>query len=175
MHTPTHPHRHRHRRGLAAALAGLTLLLAGCGSEPTAPGPSASSPSDSFTAGSPGAEPSIPAAQPRVADLVSITAAGGTVTDVPTRVDSPAARRDYAADLAPRAGPQLQRAVIAVDAPSGTEVTATVVAIGCDTPSDVEVTRTAEGYRVEAVPTKPSGVQCFAPVTTIAVVVLPTR
>ncbi len=186
---------HRPRCSLRVALVVTALLAAGCGSgdgdataDPSAdpapsqatspsasPTPSAPpTPSGGVTAGSPGAEPSLPPARPRLVDLVSITAAGGEVTSRPTPVGSPAARRDYLADLGSRARAPLHRAVIAVDAPAGTEVTATVVAVGCDTPTDVEVTRTADGYLIEAAPMKPSGVQCFAPVTTIAVVVLPT-
>ena len=183
------------RRALAAALAGTALLLTGCGSDDgsrslTAPdgspeatssrsaSPAASpspspSPSDRYTGGAPGAEPSIPPAAPRLVDLVSVSAIGGEVTNEPTPVGSTQARRDYVAALAPRVRRPLQQAVLTVDAASGTEVTATVVAIGCDTPTDVEVTRTAEGYAVEAAPMRPSGVQCLVPVTTIAVVVLP--
>ncbi len=105
-----------------------------------------------------------------------MTAAGGTVTSEPTPVAGEAERARYLADFDARARARLRAAFAQVDAPRAGDLSATVVAIGCVPPEDVQVLPTGDdgGYEVVAAATKSPEVQCFAPVTTVALVLLPS-
>ena len=60
-----------------------------------------------------------------------------------------------------------------IEAGGDEELAAQVVAVGCDEPTSVRARRTPEGAVVlEAAQVPSPGRQCFAPMTTVAVVVL---
>ena len=188
------------RRPLTRGLVGcvLAVSLVGCGtsatdgdasratdssSAPDASAPTATSeaptPTDDATPTGPGSSgPSGSAAEPRLVELVSITAAGGTVTATPTPVAGEAARAAYLAEFDARARGRLRRAFAAVEAPRADGLAAAVVAVGCVPPEDVWITsagtaRNGRTYEVSAAASKTPDVQCFAPVTTVAVLLLP--
>ncbi len=142
------------RRILGAAT--VALLLTGCGSAPpTGPAPA---PAIDFT---------------EIA-LVSATAAGGRVSATPARVDDPAAVAAFGDRFR---GTVLGRRVRAVvrraDVGADRVLLAAVVAIGCDVPPGVRVDRSSAGPRITALPVESPLPECFAPVTTVAVVSVP--
>lgn len=165
------------------SVAGCALVLAsGCGGgaagENGSRGPDVVASSSAAAAGAssatPGARVDRGPAEPQLVDMVAITAAGGEVTTTPTPVDGEVALAAYLAGFDPRVGARLRQAVGAIPAPRTRGLTATVVHIGCDSPTEVDVLRAGSGYEVRAVPPPETGVQCFAPVTSVALIVLPS-
>ena len=150
------------------------VLLAGCGdstsdsaSEP-APQPSSTSTSTSAS------DEPTGAAAPQTIAIVSQTAAGGEVDLNAVPVDDDAALQDFAAQFN-RAGleEKIATAVAGATVPEGYTVMGAVIAIGCDVPPDVSVEQGPDGWVVT--PHKvPSPLQeCFAPVTSVAIVAVP--
>ena len=62
--------------------------------------------------------------------------------------------------------------VAKTDVPSGRQLVAAVVAIGCQVPVDVEVTHTSRGVLVEGVASGKSPEECFAAMTSVALVLV---
>lgn len=161
---------------LAAGLAGAALvtLTAGCGgSSSTATDPDAHPASD--PAGSPSASPGrIRGAT--VLPLISATAAGGRGGTVATALDSAADVARFTAQFrGPGLAAQVQAAVAGRLRAGDQDVVAQVVAIGCDRPPGVDVMRNPDGS-VSLVPHEVASPlqECLAPVTTVAIAVLPT-
>ncbi|MEP9362008.1 hypothetical protein ABLE68_03510 [Nocardioides sp. CN2-186] len=137
------------RRLLGTTLIGL-ILLSGCGEA-------------SDTAASP------PATKPQ---LVSGTAAGGTVSTTPTVLEDAAAVRQYVAQFRGSAfRKELQQAAAAADVPPGWDLTATVVSIGCDVPTGVDVAAPGNDLVIRPQYSAAERKECFAPVTTVAIAV----
>lgn len=169
---------------LPALTAGvLVLSLAGCGDSgsggSTASDPAPTSSASASASPSPSDPTSSPAsvAQPAVVELVSETAAGGTV-GVATALDRADALATFLDQF--RSEPMKQRLTELYQqttAPAGTTLYAAVVAIGCDPPTDVTVSTSKAdgGVDVTAVPVKATQRECLAPVTTVAVVTVPTE
>lgn len=130
----------------------LLLALAGCGA--SEPDPDARDPDPSDVT--------------QVA-LLSATSAGGEVTSVPTVLADAAAVREYAAQFR---GEELEREIIdtasETDVPEGQQLAAAVVAVGCEVPTEVTGT-SGDLHAVLPSSTK----ECFAPVTTVALVLVP--
>ncbi len=152
--------------GLPALL--LLLVLAGCGEE-TAERTDTADPTPSTPLESDPAPP----VRPQVVDLLSGTAVGGQVQGVLTRVDQdPLAFLDQFER--PEFAEEVRVSIQAAAAPTGEvwagEVWAGVVALGCDVPEEVVVTAEEGGYLAEARPVAKPLQECFAPVTTVAVV-----
>ena len=156
---------------LPALLTGVVALgAAGCGNATdTAAGTAGDTaggshrtPSSSSTAGSGPAE---------TVAMISQTNAGGRVNPAPTVLDGPAALASFAGQFHSGAiGARLRQTVSQAHVHAGRALVAAVVAVGCDTPRDVEVDRTADGLEVTAQSSRSSKAECFAPVTTVAVV-----
>jgi hypothetical protein len=157
-------------------------LAAGCGDDATdtrADDPSSSSsPSSPSSTPSPGgSESDAPAGTPvdftEVA-LLSETNAGGEVSQQPTLLDSPAAVTSFAGTLDGRTmAARIKAAVVKADVPEGRAVVGTVVAIGCDVPPGVSVDWNGTGLDVTALKVKKPTQECFAPVTTVALLTVP--
>ena len=106
--------------------------------------------------------------------FVTGTAAGGTVSAEATVLGGPDDVEAYAdqfdsesmqADVA-----QAADDIVVAD---GQELVAATVSIGCDVPTDVEVTSSKGGLQVVAEPVPSPKPECFAPMTTVALVVVP--
>lgn len=170
-------------RVLGAAIV-LVGALSACGTESgdstaTDPGPDTSSaPPSGSTSDSPSPSSTEPSREDAVrlrigeasttsAQIVSATNGGGELTPRAAALPTPAAVDDFVGQLDPALGEQVRAAAGRVSVPEGTDLFASVVAIGCDEPTAVTVTRTFEGLETSASMPK-KGVQCFAPVTYVA-------
>ncbi|WP_460810990.1 hypothetical protein [Nocardioides salsibiostraticola] len=156
-----------------AALIGASLtlvLLAGCGDETdTATDPTATSTSASAES-SPPATPAPEADEWRLVDIVAVTAAGGSTSTEVTPVGDPDDLSTFTDQFASEAlAAEVAGAVEAADPRPGHLVAAAVVALGCDVPT--EVTYVDGMIRAVKVP-KPLP-ECFAPVTSVAIVEVP--
>jgi hypothetical protein len=138
-------------------LLACVLLLAACGSDP-------------------GSAPTEPTSQPDsgfvVSDrLVSQAGAGGTVGDRATALPDAAAVERFTRGLDDALAVKVRAAAAAMPVGQGQKLFGQVVAIGCDVPPGVTVDRDpVVVVHVERV-AEPKQ-ECFAPVTTVALVVL---
>lgn len=142
-------------RSLPAALALVLAVAVGCGEErssgagTTAPSP----PGESWT---------------EVAILTG-TAAGGTVSAEPTRLDTPSALDAFVAQFQrPGLGADVRRAVESADLPEGHVPVGSVIAIGCDIPPGVDVDPAA-GFSITAQKVASPLQECFAAMTSVAI------
>jgi hypothetical protein len=158
---------------LACAALGLT---AGCGSD------------SSSTANDPGQGPaSDPAALPsrtpgtvdgaKVLPLISMTGAGGQPQPTAAQLNSRSDLRAFARQFrVPAMWHRIESVVGDRLGRSGQEIVGQIVMVGCDRPPGVDVTVDQEGD-VVLVPREVASPleECLAPVTTVAVAVLPTE
>ena len=159
------------KRLLGPLLLAALVLLAGCG-DPTSD--SASDPASQPSSATTPDEPTESAA-PQTIAIVSQTAAGGEVDLNAVPVDDEAALQEFAAQF-DQGGleEKIAAAVAGATVPEGYTVMGAVVSIGCDVPPDVSVEQGPDGWVVT--PHKvPSPLQeCFAPVTSVAIVAVPS-
>jgi hypothetical protein len=107
-------------------------------------------------------------------EMITETAAGGATSPVavPLGDDEAVAafNQQFETDAMPA---RVQDAVAATEVPEDMLLYGAVVSIGCDTPTDVTVTDSGSGLVVtaEAVPSPMQ--ECFAPMTTVALVLVP--
>jgi ABC-type glycerol-3-phosphate transport system substrate-binding protein len=153
-------------RFLGSCLLALVLLLAGCGESSSSE--AVESPTHSPTFSDPG--PS----EPLTVAIVSETAAGGEVDPVAVPVESDQDRQAFAAqfeqgEIVGKIGAAIGSATI----PDAYEVVGAVVAIGCDVPTDVTATQGPDGWTLEPVMPSKTMQECFAPVTSVALVAVP--
>jgi hypothetical protein len=142
---------------LLGPLAAL-LLLAACGS-----------------GSEPGSAPATPTSQPDagfvVSDrLVSQTAGGGAVGERATPLPDAAAVARFTDGLRPALAAKVQAAVRQTPVGRGQRLLGQIVAVGCDVPPGVTVER--DPLRAVAQPAASAKPECFAPITTVALVVL---
>ncbi|MDF1604046.1 hypothetical protein [Nocardioides sp. YIM 152315] len=150
------------RRTLGTLVLVLLLTASGCGDD-TGEGGDA-----------PGGVPGAPAstAIEEVAVLTG-TSAGGHVTTEPTLLPDEPAVRAYADQFRnDRLQGEIVRAARRTDVPEGRRLAAAVVAIGCEVPTRVTGTATGDQLTVRAVLPSPTK-QCFAPITSVALVLVP--
>jgi hypothetical protein len=112
--------------------------------------------------------------EPETVAMLSATAAGGQTSTMPTMLGDEGAVDTYVSQFQ-RGGlaAQITRAFQQADRSAGGTLAAAVVAVGCDVPPGVEISSTASGYRVTAHPVASPLRECFAAVTTVALVRLP--
>ncbi|WP_109509885.1 hypothetical protein [Nocardioides speluncae] len=174
------------RKTLTTLAAGLLVLaLAGCGEEePTTANEPSSTPSTSSSPGSPDTTDPTDAATSdagqdgpvdfELVEIVSATEGGGTVTTTPTQLGGAGKVDAFVAKLNGPELPQEVRSTVKGVRPAPDEgLFAAVVAIGCDVPHDITLERAAGKLVVKPV-IKKTGIECFAPVTSVAVFTAPT-
>ena len=148
------------KRLLGPCLLACVLVLAGCGdSSSGAPGPSASDPAPT---------------EPLTVGIVSETAAGGEVDTQAVSWDDEASRGAFLQQFERGSlHEKISAAISAAAVPEGYAVWTAVVAIGCDVPTGVEASPSGDGWVLD--PQMPSQTmqECFAPVTSVAVVAVP--
>ena len=158
------------KRLLGPLLLAAVVLLAGCGDSTS---DSASDPASQPSSAAASDEPTESRA-PQTIAIVSQTAAGGEVDLTAVPVDDDAALQEFTAQFN-KAGleEKIATAVAGATVPEGYTVMGAVVSIGCDVPPDVSVEQGPDGWVVT--PHKvPSPLQeCFAPVTSVAIVAVP--
>jgi len=137
-------------------LGAVLIMLAGCGSE--------SGPPDVTSAAI-----GEPAGEPRVLGVYSATAARGAT--------GPAVPADHLDELLSTLRgtlvDQVRGAADEASVPDGHRLWVGVVAIDCAAPSSASVTSADGGYRFQPVWTTPPPQECFAPVTSVAVALVP--
>jgi hypothetical protein len=161
---------------LTAALA--TAALAGCAddggdtrAEDAASGAASASPSDLPSAEPSGAPSTRGAVDFTEVALLSETAAGGEVEHRATVLDDASAVNGFAAQFETGAmSDELTTAVREADVAEGQELAAAVVSIGCDVPPGVTVQKLEGGVAILPLKVKSPLKECFAPVTTVALV-----
>lgn len=141
------------RRTLGTTLLGLVLLTGGCGSDEHV----------SATGDPP----------PVRATVVHATAAGGHVTDRATVLGDAAAIGTYVARLRGALPGRIRRAARRLDIPDGQVLVAAVVAVGCDVPPSVSVSGSGADAVFTAQRVASPMAECLAPVTTVALAVVP--
>jgi hypothetical protein len=111
---------------------------------------------------------------PQTVAIVSETGAGGKVDPRAVPVQDETARARFTAQFTHGGlDAKIAQAVAGATVPEGYTVMAAVVSVGCDVPPGVTVTQSQDGWEVqpEAVPSPLQ--ECFAPVTSVAVVAVP--
>jgi hypothetical protein len=117
-------------------------------------------------------EPTAAAAY-RLVDTITVTGAGGTVSAAAVPLGDHQAvegflEQFHSDDLAE----QVQAAVARTDVPGGQQLYGAVIAIGCDEPDRVEVDVSGESVAITAVPVPSPMPECFAAMTTVALVLV---
>lgn len=150
---------------LSAVLA--TGLLAGCGSgqsDERADDPGATPSASSSPAGD------GPVEFTEVA-LVSQSAVDGEVDTRATVLDGPDAVDEFSLQFTrPSMGEELAAEVARADVPEGQTLVGAVVSIGCDVPPGVTVESAGDGVAIVAQKVASPLKECFAAVTTVALV-----
>jgi hypothetical protein len=157
-------------RRLLGLLIVLLLLAAGttsCGSD------SGDAADDASGSPTPTAPPSDPPVDPVTVAILSRTAAGGEVSPRAVPLPDAAAVARFAEQFVdPAFGREIAARVRATDVPSGRRLMGAVVAIGCDVPDSVTVTVTADGVSIVADKAASPVPECFAAVTSVALVLV---
>lgn len=171
-------------------LLGLLLtgcLLVGCGGdERTASdaGPATTSASASAPVPSPGlptptesGSASTPA--PETTRILSETAAGGTTSTAGVELVDDAAVTLFTEQFtSSRLSDKVRRAVASTDVAAGQRLYGAVIAVGCDVPKEVVVSLNGSsgsggsGVEITAIKVSTPRLECFAPVTSVALVLL---
>lgn len=136
----------------------LLLGLAGCGDDDPSRGDVQTDPP----------EPTV-----TQVDLLTGTAAGGSVTSTPTMLPDDQAVLDYAAQFRnDTLGGDIVAAADTAEVPDGQQLAAAVVAVGCEVPTDVEGSYDSGSVQVVAT-LPPSDKKCLAPITSVALMLVP--
>jgi hypothetical protein len=170
-------------RLLGSALPALLLVtaLAACGDE-TASDDAGADPSSepSVTMSSPGGTGGVDTGEPGdstgsvdfdLVDTITVTAAGGALMPIAIPLSDEASVAGFNAQFeSDDMVQQVKDAVAGTDVPDGQALYAAVVAIGCDAPTDVAVTDVGAGLVITAGKVPSPMQECFAPMTTVALV-----
>ena len=106
--------------------------------------------------------------------LVSGTAGGGTVATHATVLDGPRALAAYVRGFREPFASKLERAARRVPVADDEQLGAAVVSVGCDVPRGATVTGDADvDVVIKAEQVSSPHAECFAPVTTVALVTMP--
>ena len=170
---------------LGSVATALVLLVAGCGdsssdiaddpadSTPISPATSTAGPTDSPT-GSPTRLPTGAAVDFLEIAIISQTAAGGEVDNAAVRLDDQAARETFLMQFDRLSfGTKIDEQIAAATVPEGYLLLGAVVSIGCDVPPGVNVTEGPDGWFIYPQKVASPLQECFAPVTTVALVAVP--
>ena len=133
----------------------------------------------------PSSEPSVSVSSPTgggvsgsvgfdLVDTITVTAAGGTVSEVAVPLTDDTSVQEFVSQFeSDEMTQQVQGAVAGTDVPEGQALYAAVVSIGCDSPTDVSVTDTGSGLVITAEKVPSPLQECFAAMTTVALVLAP--
>jgi hypothetical protein len=162
------------RRRLGALLPGLLLVTALAACADDGPGEQGRDPG---ATGVPAT--SDAAAGDRVefelVDTLTTTAAGGQVSDTAVPLGDDAAVQSFVSQFSGSdLGAQVEDAVARTGVPAGQQLYGSVVAVGCDAPDQVAVTTSGSDVVITAVKVATPKSECFAPMTTVALVLVPT-
>jgi hypothetical protein len=162
------------KRLLGPCLAVLVLLLGGCGDGTSDVASDPSSGGSGGTTSSTPTDKSSGSTDAQTIAILSQTGAGGRVDVRAVRLDDPTAREQFVSQFnRPGLGARVEKAVASATVPSGYALLGAVVSLGCDVPPGVNVTVSPGGYLLEAQPVPSPLKECFAPVTTVAIVAVP--
>ena len=168
------------RRLLGSALPPLLLLAvlaSGCGDEEPGSASDDSTPtaSDSPTASDPPTEdPTGGEVEFQLVELLTETAAGGAMSEVAVLLGDDSAVQEFNAQFERAELPtRVQDTVAKTDVPEGMLLYGAVVAIGCDAPTDVSVVAGESGLVITGGKVPSPHLECFAPTTTVALVLVP--
>jgi hypothetical protein len=160
--------------GLSSGLAAAVLLLAGCGdatSSGAADEPSTSSSSPEKTTAT--TDPSQGLEAQTVA-IVHQTAVGGKVDLNAVPIADEGDRTQFTAQFTrPSMDKKIAQAVAGATVPDGYTVMGAVVMVGCDVPPGVLVTQGPDGWVVTPQKVVSPLEECFAAVTSVAIVAVP--
>ncbi len=166
------------KRFLGPALLAV-LLLAGCGdaTSDAASDPATDPTTDPATSSAPTAVPTVDPSSGLEAQTVAIlsqTAVGGHVDLDAVPLADQAAQQEFVGQFnRPGMGRKIAQAVAAATVPEGYTVMGAVVMVGCDVPPGVLVTQSPDGWVVTPEPVVSPLKECFAAVTTVAIVAVP--
>ena len=156
--------------GLLPALL-LVPLLSACGDDGAGTVTDDPAPTVSTSASTDGGGSAV---EVKILAMMTETAAGGEVsqTPVPLPDDDAVAKfnEQFDTDALPT---RILEAVHAADVPDDELLYGAVVAIGCDSPTEVTVTEGPSGLLIAAVEVPKPLEECFAPMTTVALVLVP--
>ena len=174
--------------GTLAALLAVSLLT-GCGddSAPTASDPDSGASSSSVSSTTPAetatdlpttadptkSAPITPGGVPfELRAMVSGTAGRGVLSPDAVPLASDADVEAFVADFSAELADDVRAAVAADRAQPGEEVYGAVVGLGCDVPPGVSVQRTSTGYAIAGAKVADPLQECFAAVTSVAIVAI---
>ncbi len=168
------------RRVLGSVLPTLlvvALVASGCGDEE--PG-SVSDESTPTASGSP-SESDPPAEDPpggevefELVETITETAAGGAMSEAAVPLSDDTAVQEFNAQFETDTLPtRVQNVVNKTEVPDDMVLYGAVVAIGCDSPTDVSVVAGDSGLVIIADKVPSPMIECFAPMTTVALVLVP--
>jgi predicted small secreted protein len=164
------------KRLLGPSLLALSLVLAGCADDASSdvgedPAPTATT---SPTSSLPTPTKPTGAVEYEEIALISQTAAGGTVDPNAVRLDDLDARESFLGQFDMRGfGNKIERKIAATTVPEGYLLLGAVVSIGCDVPPGVSVATDSDGWVITPQKVASPLQECFAPVTTVALVAVP--
>ncbi len=157
------------KRFLGPCLVVLGLLLSGCADESSS---TATDATDQTTPSPTYSDP--PATEPLTVGIVHETAAGGEVDLAAVPMDDEEAWQAFTGQFERGSLPEkIGAAVGSATIPDGYAVWGAVVSLGCDVPTDVEVTPSGDGWTFDPQMPGKTMQECFAPVTSVALVALP--
>jgi hypothetical protein len=106
--------------------------------------------------------------------MLTETAAGGAMSEVAVPLGDDTAVQEFNAQFEADALPtRVQNTVAGTDVPDDMLLYGAVVSIGCDSPTDVSVTEVSSGLVITANKVPSAMQECFAPMTTVALVLVP--
>jgi hypothetical protein len=162
--------------GPAVSVVLLTAVLAGCG-DSTSDSASDSSPGPTRPTATASSMPTVDPSEGLEAQTIAIvsqTAVGGHVDLNAVPLADDAARQEFVAQFnRPGMGRKIAKAVASATVPDGYTVMGAVVMVGCDVPPGVLVTQSSDGWVVTPEPVVSPLKECFAAVTSVAIVAVP--
>jgi hypothetical protein len=162
--------------GPAVSVVLLTAVLAGCG-DSTSDSASDSSPVPTRPTATASSMPTVDPSEGLEAQTIAIvsqTAVGGHVDLNAVPLADDAARQEFVAQFnRPGMGRKIAKAVASATVPDGYTVMGAVVMVGCDVPPGVLVTQSPDGWVVTPEPVVSPLRECFAAVTSVAIVAVP--
>jgi hypothetical protein len=109
----------------------------------------------------------------RLVDTITVTGAGGSVSEAGVPLSDDTVVQQFLAQFTSDDLPQqLQDKIAATDVPDGDQLYGAVIAVGCDSPDHVDVAAKDDGVAVTAVQVPSPRPECFAPMTTVALVLV---